>query len=101
MGYNKGFLNWIAFLRGGEIEKTMPRWEWADWLGPKLSSLNWKLIGQRLGVDTTGVSQSEAVVRLMVAYEQAGAPPGPAPKAAPPKNAADHVIRHVQSSVAP
>merc|ERR1712232_836329 len=72
--YHRNFLLWISFLRAGEIDEAMTSYEWAFWLGQKLSLLNWKLIGQRKGVDTSADNNMESVLRLAGAYELAGRP---------------------------
>jgi len=96
--YHRGFMSWINFLRADPLEDDMYRDDWAEMVGRKLSSLNWKFTARRVGVDTAGDTQTEAVLRLMAAYEKAGQPPGP-PLPKPEKTAAEHLLNKLAHSV--
>jgi len=96
--YHRGFMHWINFLRSDPIEEDMFREDWAELFGQKMSALSWKYTARRVQVDTSGCSQTEAVLRLMEAYEQAGQPPGP-PLPKPPRCEAELVLRQAQHTV--
>mmetsp|Transcript_104786 Transcript_104786/g.305982 ORF Transcript_104786/g.305982 Transcript_104786/m.305982 type:complete len:459 (+) Transcript_104786:67-1443(+) len=96
--YHRGFMHWINFLRADPLEEDMFREDWAEMVGQKLSSLNWKYSARRVGVDTTGDSRTEAVLKLMAAYESAGKPPGPPlPKSA--RCEAEHLLTTLAHTV--
>jgi len=96
--YHRGFMHWINFLRADALRVDMFREDWAHMVGRKLSALNWKYTARRVGVDTSGDSQTEAVLKLMAAYEKAGKPAGP-PLPQPEKCQAEHLIRKLAHSV--
>lgn len=104
LDYHRGFVAWIEVPR---VEDALPRdygevpygslerCVWADWLGEQLSTLNWRFVAQRKGVEVPELQAGEeggqqgpfdflndpraaAVERLAKAYDAAGRPMAPA-----------------------
>jgi len=96
--YHQGFVAWINEPRLADIDEKMTREDWAASIGKKFSVLNWKFVGRRKGVDTSGLSREEAVMRLMVAF-QADGRPSPAPAKGPPSGV-DVLLKEARDSVA-
>eukprot|EP00445_Apocalathium_hangoei_P008752 CAMPEP_0203882278 /NCGR_PEP_ID=MMETSP0359-20131031/26512_1 /ASSEMBLY_ACC=CAM_ASM_000338 /TAXON_ID=268821 /ORGANISM="Scrippsiella Hangoei, Strain SHTV-5" /LENGTH=532 /DNA_ID=CAMNT_0050802301 /DNA_START=26 /DNA_END=1621 /DNA_ORIENTATION=- len=79
---HRGFMSWINFPRAAGIDTPMQRAEWAEFVGSKLSLMNWKFIGRRRDADLSFcVEPAEAVSRLLDSYDAVGAPKEPLPKA--------------------
>lgn len=87
--YHSGFMAWINFPRAQAIDEAVDTTEWAYDVGHKIAELNWRFIGRRLGVDISDCTRTEAVLRLMEAYDDAGAPRDPR---APPETAVESLI---------
>jgi len=79
---HRGFMSWINFPRATGIDTPMQRAEWTEFVGSKLSLMNWKFIGRRRDADLSFCAEpAEAVSRLLDSYDAAGAPKEPLPKA--------------------
>lgn len=98
--YHRGFMHWINFLRSNPLDDEMFREDWAEMVGQKMSSLSWKYTARRVGVNTTDLSCTEAVLQLMLAYEAAGKPPGP-PLPEPARCEAEHLMATLGRQVRP